>query len=45
MIRSGQVTDTGLGSMSAVPEQQTGVRCSFCGKNRGRVDRVAIIRR
>jgi ClpX C4-type zinc finger len=43
VIRTGQAADTRLGSMSAVPGQQTGVRCTFCGKDRGQVDRVAII--
>jgi len=43
VIRSGQAADTGLGVMSAVPEQQSGVRCSFCGKVASQEDCVAII--
>ncbi len=43
VIRSGHTAHTELGAMDAVPAEQTGVRCPFCGKDRGQVDRVAIM--
>jgi hypothetical protein len=43
VVRSGHAADTELGAMDAVPGEQTGVRCTFCGKDRGHVDRVAIM--
>jgi hypothetical protein len=43
VIRSGHTAHTELGAMDAVPGEQTGVRCTFCGKDRGQVDRVAIM--
>ena len=29
--------------MNNVPEEQSGVRCNFCGKDRSQVERVAIM--
>ena len=43
VIGSGHTAHTELGAMDAVPGEQTGVRCTFCGKDRGQVDRVAIM--
>ena len=43
VIRSGDTAHTELGAMDAVPAERTGVRCPFCGKDRGQVDRVAIM--
>jgi ribosomal protein L37AE/L43A len=42
-IRSGHTAHTELGAIDAVPGEQTGVQCTFCGKDRGQVDRVAIM--
>ena len=42
VIGSGQPARTGLGPISAVPEQEHRVRCSFCGKNRGQADGLAV---
>jgi ClpX C4-type zinc finger len=43
VITSGRAACTALGTMSNVPEEQSGVRCNFCGKDRGQVERVAIM--
>ena len=43
VIRSGHTAHTGLGAIDAVPGEQTGVQCTFCGKDRGQVDRMAIM--
>jgi hypothetical protein len=43
VIRSGHTAHTELGAIDAVPGEQTGVQCTFCGKDRGQVDRVAIM--
>ena len=43
VITSGHAARTALGAMNNVPEEQSGVRCNFCGKNRGQVERVAIM--
>jgi hypothetical protein len=43
VITSGRAARTALGAMSNVPEDQSGVRCNFCGKDRGQVERVAIM--
>ena len=37
VIRSGHTAHTELGAMDAVPAEQTGVRCPFCGKDRDQV--------
>ena len=43
VITSGRAARTALGTMSSVPEEQSGVRCNFCGKGRGEVERVALM--
>ncbi|HJY61720.1 MAG TPA: ClpX C4-type zinc finger protein [Streptosporangiaceae bacterium] len=43
VIRSGHTAHTELGAIVAVPGEQTGVQCTFCGKDRGQVDRIAIM--
>ena len=43
VITSGRAARTALGTMDSVPEEQSGVRCNFCGKDRGQVERVAIM--
>jgi hypothetical protein len=43
VIRSGHTARTVLGAIDAVPGEQTGVQCSFCGKDRRQVDRVAVM--
>jgi hypothetical protein len=43
VIRSGHTAHTVLGTIDAVPGEQTGVQCTFCGKDRGQVDRMAIM--
>jgi hypothetical protein len=43
VIRSGHTARTVLGAIDAVPGEQTGVQCSFCGKDRGQIDRVAFM--
>jgi hypothetical protein len=43
VITSGRAARTALGTMSSVPEEQSGVRCNFCGKDRGQVERVALM--
>ena len=43
VITSGRAARTALGTMSSVPEEQSGVRCNFCGKGRGQVERVALM--
>ena len=43
VITSGRAARTALGAMINVPEEQSGVRCNFCGKDRGQVERVAIM--
>jgi hypothetical protein len=43
VITSGRAARTALGTMSSVPEEQSGVRCNFCGKDRGQVERVAVM--
>jgi ClpX C4-type zinc finger len=43
VITSGRAARTALGTMNTVPEQRSGVRCNFCGKDRGQVERVAIM--
>ena len=43
VITSGRPARTALGTISNVPEEQSGVRCNFCGKDRGQVERVAIM--
>jgi ClpX C4-type zinc finger len=43
VITSGRAAHTALGEINNVPEQQSGVRCNFCGKDRGQVERVAIM--
>jgi ClpX C4-type zinc finger len=40
---SGRDGFTALGALENVPEKQSGVRCNFCGKDRGQVERVAIM--
>ena len=43
VITSGRAEHTVLGVLDSVPEEQSGVRCNFCGKDRGQVERVAIM--
>jgi hypothetical protein len=43
VITSGRAGRTVFGVLDNVPEQQSGVRCNFCGKDRGQVERVAIM--
>jgi hypothetical protein len=43
VITSGRAGQTALGELDNVPEEQSGVRCNFCGKDRGQVERVAIM--
>jgi ClpX C4-type zinc finger len=43
VITSGRAAHTALGAMNNVPEEQSGVRCNFCGKDRAQVERVAIM--
>jgi ABC-type arginine transport system permease subunit len=43
VIRSGHTAHTELGAIDAVPGEQTGAQCTFCGKDRGQVDRMAIM--
>jgi hypothetical protein len=43
VIRSGHTARTVLGAIDAVPGEQTRVKCSFCGKDRGQIDRVAFM--
>jgi len=43
VITSVRAARTALGTMDNVPEEQSGVRCNFCGKDRGQVERVAIM--
>jgi hypothetical protein len=43
VITSGRAESTALGEINNVPEEQSGVRCNFCGKDRGEVERVAIM--
>jgi hypothetical protein len=43
VITSGRAGLTALGEVDSVPEEQSGVRCNFCGKDRVQVERVAIM--
>ena len=43
VITCGRAARTALGEMTSVPEEQSGVRCNFCGKDRGQVERVAVM--
>ena len=43
VITSGRSGRTAFGALENVPEEQSGVRCNFCGKDRGEVERVAIM--
>jgi ClpX C4-type zinc finger len=43
VITSGRAARTVLGTMNTVPEERSGVRCNFCGKDRGQVERAAIM--
>ena len=43
VITSGRAEHTALGVIDNVPEEQSGVRCNFCGKDRGQVERVAVM--
>ena len=43
VITSGRAARTALGTIDNVPDEQSGVRCNFCGKDRGQVERVAIM--
>ena len=43
MISSGHPVRTEFGTMNSVPDEQTGVRCPFCGKDRFQVARMAIM--
>jgi hypothetical protein len=43
VITSGRAARTTLGTISNVAEEQSGVRCNFCGKDRGQVERVAVM--
>jgi len=43
VITSGRAGHTAFGPLENVPGEQSGVRCNFCGKDRGQVERVAIM--
>lgn len=43
VIGSGDAARTALGPISAVPEQEHRVRCSFCGKNRVQATGLAVV--
>ena len=43
VIGSGQPAVTELATMNSVPRDQTGVQCTFCGKERFQVARMAIM--
>ncbi len=43
VIGSGDPADTEFGTLDAVPAEQAGVRCSFCGKTRVQVEQLAIV--
>jgi hypothetical protein len=43
VIRSAHSARTALGAIDAVPGEQAGVQCTFCGKDRGQVGRMAIM--
>jgi hypothetical protein len=43
VITSGCAARTALGTMSSVPEEQSGVRCNFCGKDRSQAERIALM--
>jgi hypothetical protein len=43
VITSRRPGHTAFGTLENVPEEQSGVRCNFCGKDRGQVERVAIM--
>lgn len=43
VITSGHAARTALGAVNNVPQEQSGVRCNFCGKDRSQVERVAIM--
>jgi len=43
VLGSGRAAGTALGDITVVPEQRSGVQCSFCGKNRGQVAAVAVM--
>jgi ClpX C4-type zinc finger len=43
VAREGQAARTALGPIAAVPEEEHRVKCSFCGKNRGQVDGLAVV--
>ena len=43
VIGSGDAAQTALGPISAVPEQEHRVRCSFCGKNRVQATGLAVV--
>jgi hypothetical protein len=43
VIGSGHPAVTELGTVNCVPRDQTGVRCTFCGKERFQVARMAVM--
>ena len=43
VITSGRTEHTAFGAIDNVPEEQSGVRCNFCGKDRAQVERVAMM--
>jgi hypothetical protein len=43
VAREGQAARTALGPISAVPEAEHRVKCSFCGKNRGQASGLAVV--
>jgi ClpX C4-type zinc finger len=43
VIREDQAARTALGPISAVPEEEHRVRCSFCGKNRSQAGGLAVV--
>ena len=43
VIRSGEAARTALGPMAVAAAKTEGVRCSFCGKNRGEAAGVAVM--
>jgi hypothetical protein len=43
LLRSGRAAATSFGEMIDIPEHATGIQCTFCGKDRGQVDGMAVM--
>jgi hypothetical protein len=43
VLGSGESAQTGFGSVTAVPEQDGHIQCSFCGKNRNQAAHLAVL--